>query len=150
MVMMEDERMEKERTVIFRDIRQYYCDYFPAQEQGRELHEGKLFKCQIEICNREFVYPSNLKRRHVRDLHDEKQYVFREPGCADTNQSCESTRILMFILHAFSDYNPSNAVSLEEAGCLEPGCMKHFSNKECLKPANIKFCHQYTKSISTQ
>uniref|UniRef100_A0A6N2MFA5 C2H2-type domain-containing protein n=1 Tax=Salix viminalis TaxID=40686 RepID=A0A6N2MFA5_SALVM len=105
MVMMEDERMEKERAVIFRDTRQYYCDYFPSQatlcgysrEQGRELHEGKLFKCQIENCNREFVYPINLKRRHVRDLHDEKQYVFQEPGCADTNQSCESTRILMLL-----------------------------------------------------
>jgi len=27
MVMMEEEQVEKERPVIFRDIRRYYCDY---------------------------------------------------------------------------------------------------------------------------
>jgi len=53
-------------------------------------HEGKLFKCEIENCDRKFVYPSNLKR-HVRELHDEssssssvggeKQYVCQELGC---------------------------------------------------------------------
>uniref|UniRef100_A0A6N2MAI3 C2H2-type domain-containing protein n=1 Tax=Salix viminalis TaxID=40686 RepID=A0A6N2MAI3_SALVM len=131
MVMMEDERMEKERAVIFRDTRQYYCDYFPSQatlcgysrEQGRELHEGKLFKCQIENCNREFVYPINLKRRHVRDLHDEKQYVFQEPGCADTNQSCESTRILM----------------LHEGKLFK--CQIENCNREFVYPSNLKRRH---------
>jgi hypothetical protein len=38
----------------------------------------------------------------------------------------------------------SNAVNLDsmEAMCIEPGCMKHFSNKKCLK-AHIQSCHQY-------
>jgi len=90
---------------------------------------------------------------------------------SDTHQSCESTRILMascfifthtlisqlMFLELFRIGNfvnlsymqfliiiLSNAVSLDhvEAMCLEPGCMKHFSNKECLK-AHIQSSHQY-------
>ncbi|KAG6752238.1 hypothetical protein POTOM_044459 [Populus tomentosa] len=105
-------------------------------------HEGKLFRCQIENCNREFVYPSNLKR-HVRELHDEsspsssfggeKQYACQEPGCGKTFRYPSKLR-----------KHEDSHVSLDhvEAMCLEPGCMKHFSNKECLK-AHIHSSHQY-------
>ena len=36
------------------------------------------------------------------------------------------------------------AVKLESVDvvCLEPGCMKHFTNDQCLK-AHIESCHQY-------
>ena len=69
-----------------------HASYRRKDHLARHLlqHEGKLFNCQNENCNREFVYPSNLKR-HVRELHDErspsssfggeKQYVCQEPGC---------------------------------------------------------------------
>ncbi|KAG5233199.1 hypothetical protein IMY05_013G0095700 [Salix suchowensis] len=91
---MEDERMEKERTV---ELLWKLLSVAIRENKEESFMKGSFsnFKCQIENCNREFVHPSNLKRRHVRDLHDEKQYVFQEPGCADTNQSCERTRILM-------------------------------------------------------
>ena len=150
-------------------------------------HEGKLFKCQIENCNREFVYPSNLKR-HVRELHDEsspscsfggeKQYVCQEPGCGKAFRypsklrKHEDSHGKLLYFHAYTNITVdvswneeelfrignfvnlsymqfliiilSNAVSLDhvEAMCLEPGCMKHFSNKECLK-AHIQSSHQY-------
>ncbi|KAJ6433623.1 hypothetical protein OIU84_017340 [Salix udensis] len=223
MVMMEEGQVEKERPVIFRDIRRYYCDYCGIcrskkslitshvlthhkeemdeervdGDEGKEglksntcekcgasfkkpayliqhmqshslerpfkcsyddchasyrrkdhltrhllQHEGKLFNCQNENCNREFVYPSNLKR-HVRELHDErspssstggeKQYVCQEPGCGKAFGYPSKLR-----------KHEDSHVSLDhvEAMCLEPGCMKHFSNKECLK-AHIQSCHQY-------
>ncbi|KAJ6877858.1 hypothetical protein NC651_030566 [Populus alba x Populus x berolinensis] len=105
-------------------------------------HEGKLFRCQMENCNREFVYPSNLKR-HVRELHDEsspsssfggeKQHACQEPGCGKAFRYPSKLR-----------KHEDSHVSLDhvEAMCLEPGCMKHFSNKECLK-AHIHSSHQY-------
>ena len=53
-------------------------------------HQGKLFKCPIENCNREFAFQGNMKR-HVKEIHDEdssssesgseKQHVCQEVGC---------------------------------------------------------------------
>ncbi|KAF9661601.1 hypothetical protein SADUNF_Sadunf19G0085800 [Salix dunnii] len=105
-------------------------------------HEGKLFKCELENCDRKFVYPSNLKR-HVRELHDEsspcssgggeKQYVCQELGCGKAFRYPSKLQ-----KHADSHVNLDSV----EAMCLEPACMKHFSNKKCLK-AHIQSCHQY-------
>ncbi|KAJ6422139.1 hypothetical protein OIU84_027141 [Salix udensis] len=105
-------------------------------------HEGKLFKCELEHCDRKFVYPSNLKR-HVRELHDEsspcgsvggeKQYVCQELGCGKAFRYPSKLQ-----KHVDSHVNLDSV----EAMCLEPGCMKHFSNKKCLK-AHIQSCHQY-------
>ncbi|KAJ6291582.1 hypothetical protein OIU76_023624 [Salix suchowensis] len=222
MVMMEA-AAEKERVVIFRDIRRYYCDYcgicrskkslitshvltHHKEEMDKEKidgdkvkqgvksntcekcgasfkkpaylvqhmqshslerpfrcsvddchasyrrkdhltrhllhHEGKLFKCELENCDRKFVYPSNLKR-HVRELHDEsspcgsvggeKQYVCQELGCGKAFRYPSKLQ-----KHVDSHVNLDSV----EAMCLEPGCMKHFSNKKCLK-AHIQSCHQY-------
>eukprot|EP00258_Populus_trichocarpa_P030688 XP_024446707.1 transcription factor IIIA [Populus trichocarpa] len=105
-------------------------------------HEGKLFKCEIENCDRKFVYLSNLKR-HVRELHDEssssssvggeKQYVCQELGCGKAFRYPSKLQ-----KHEDSHINLDSM----EAMCIEPGCMKHFSNKKCLK-AHIQSCHQY-------
>ncbi|KAJ1413494.1 Zinc finger C2H2-type [Sesbania bispinosa] len=76
-------------------------------------HEGKIFKCPIENCSRDFAFKGNMTR-HVKEFH-----------------SKDST------LTGFK-------VKLEsvEVVCLYPGCMKHFTNVQCLR-AHTKSCHQY-------
>ncbi|KAJ6975557.1 hypothetical protein NC653_031409 [Populus alba x Populus x berolinensis] len=138
---MQSHSLERPFKCLFDDC---HASYRRKDHLTRHLlqHEGKLFRCQIENCNREFVYPSNLKR-HVRELHDEsspsssfggeKQYACQEPGCGKAFRYPSKLR-----------KHEDSHVSLDhvEAMCLEPGCMKHFSNKECLK-AHIHSSHQY-------
>ncbi|KAK7243342.1 hypothetical protein RIF29_38135 [Crotalaria pallida] len=105
-------------------------------------HEGKTFKCPIENCNRVFCLQSNVKR-HVKEIHDEnsswtgdeslKQYVCPEIGCGK-----------VFRYASRLQKHEDSHVKLESVDvvCLEPGCMKHFTNTQCLK-AHINSCHQY-------
>ncbi|XP_021599211.1 transcription factor IIIA isoform X3 [Manihot esculenta] len=104
-------------------------------------HVGKLFRCPIENCSLEFVFQGNVKR-HVKELHNEncpstnvgqKQYVCHETGCGK-----------VFKYPSKLQKHEDSHVKLEsvEAFCAEPGCMKHFSNAQCLK-AHIYSCHRY-------
>ncbi|KAJ4827665.1 hypothetical protein Tsubulata_017675 [Turnera subulata] len=104
-------------------------------------HEGKLFKCPIENCKREFVSQGNVMR-HVSELHSEKcpnhmegqrQHVCPEPGCGK-----------MFKYPSKLQKHEDSHVKLDfvETICLEPGCMKFFSNDQWLK-AHIRSCHRY-------
>ncbi|KAJ6792715.1 transcription factor IIIA isoform X1 [Iris pallida] len=55
-------------------------------------HQGKLFACPIETCDKKFVYQGNMTR-HVKEMHDdesssgegeiegEKLYTCSEVGC---------------------------------------------------------------------
>ncbi|KAJ7982401.1 Transcription factor IIIA like [Quillaja saponaria] len=63
----------------------------------------------------------------------QKQYVCPEIGCGQ-----------VFKFASKLQKHESSHVKLEsvEAICLEPGCMKHFTNAQCLK-AHIQSCHQY-------
>lgn len=106
-------------------------------------HRGKTFKCPVENCKSGFSVQSNLKR-HVEEMHDEnstppcsgenqKQFVCPEIGCGK-----------VFRYASQLQKHEDSHVRLEtiEVVCLEPGCMKFFTNSECLK-AHVKSCHQY-------
>ncbi|XP_004498336.1 transcription factor IIIA [Cicer arietinum] len=105
-------------------------------------HKGKTFKCPIENCKSDFSLQSNLKR-HIDEIHDEnstsvssenqKQFVCPEIGCGK-----------VFRYASQLQKHEDSHVKLEtiDVVCLEPGCMKHFTNAECLK-AHVKSCHQH-------
>ncbi|XP_060673183.1 transcription factor IIIA isoform X2 [Ziziphus jujuba] len=92
-------------------------------------HQGKLFKCPIENCNCEFAIQGNMKR-HVRQLHDEdrpptseKQYVCQEIGCG---------KVFRFASRLQKHEDSHVKLDSVEAFCSEPGCMKPFTNEQCL------------------
>ncbi|KAB2031216.1 hypothetical protein ERO13_D05G275700v2 [Gossypium hirsutum] len=105
-------------------------------------HQGKLFKCLIENCNREFAFQGNMKR-HLKEFHDEessdldagsqKQYVCQEVGCGK-----------VFEFKSKLKKHEDSHVKLDsvEAFCSEPGCMKYFTNEQCLK-AHVLSSHAY-------
>ncbi|KAK1562004.1 hypothetical protein Q3G72_004764 [Acer saccharum] len=104
-------------------------------------HQGTLFKCPIEKCNSEFSFQGNIKR-HLEEIHDEdssitipKQYVCQETGCAKVFKYASKLR-----------KHEESHVKLDsvEAFCAEQGCMKYFTNKQCLE-AHIRSCHQHIK-----
>ncbi|XP_010521148.1 PREDICTED: transcription factor IIIA [Tarenaya hassleriana] len=114
-------------------------------------HKGKLFKCPVEGCSSEFSVQSNIKR-HVKQFHEktdgcnddgdhaqdesassQKQHVCQEIGCGKA-----------FRYPSKLQKHQDSHVKLDsvEAFCSEPGCMKYFTNEECLK-AHVRSCHQY-------
>ncbi|XP_068337901.1 transcription factor IIIA-like isoform X2 [Pyrus communis] len=104
-------------------------------------HQGKLFKCPIENCNRGFVCQGNMSR-HVKELHSEdgtyvgrgqKQHVCQEVGCGK-----------VFLFASKLQKHESSHVHMDsvEAFCSEAGCMKYFTNGQCLKD-HILSCHQH-------
>ncbi|KAK4481791.1 hypothetical protein RD792_012702, partial [Penstemon davidsonii] len=104
-------------------------------------HQGKSFECPVEDCKRRFTFQGNMKR-HMKEFHDEsapanvvhpKEYVCPELGCGKNFKYASKLR-----------KHEDAHVKLEcvEALCLEPGCMKYFSNKQCLTE-HILSCHQY-------
>ncbi|KAL2316725.1 hypothetical protein Fmac_030601 [Flemingia macrophylla] len=118
-------------------------------------HQGKTFECPVENCNIEFSLQSNMKR-HVEEIHDDsstspvdkspKQFLCPEMGCgkvfryASRLQKHQDSHA---VGHNFKETIYS-AVKLESVHvvCLEPGCMKHFTNVQCLR-AHVKSSHQY-------
>ncbi|XP_030934774.1 transcription factor IIIA isoform X2 [Quercus lobata] len=105
-------------------------------------HQGKLFNCPIVNCDHEFSYQGNMTR-HVKEFHSkdcppinaepQKQFVCQEIGCGKVFKFASKLR-----------KHEESHVKLDsvEALCCEPGCMKYFSNEECLK-AHIQSCHQH-------
>ncbi|KAK0578583.1 hypothetical protein LWI29_012822, partial [Acer saccharum] len=88
---------------------------------------------------REFSFQGNIKR-HLKEIHDEdssitipKQYVCQETGCAKVFKYASKLR-----------KHEESHVKLDslEAFCSEQGCMKYFTNKQCLE-AHIRSCHQH-------
>ncbi|CAI0470700.1 unnamed protein product [Linum tenue] len=107
-------------------------------------HEGKLFKCPIESCSKEFMYQGNVKR-HVEGMHiessndtgGEKQCVCKEPGCGKAFKFPSKLQ-----KHQYSHVKLDSV----EAMCLELGCNKHFSNEKCLR-AHIQTAHRYMNCV---
>ncbi|EEF28801.1 transcription factor IIIA [Ricinus communis] len=131
--------------------RPYVCSVDDCQASYRRkdhlnrhllIHKGKLFKCPIENCYREFVVQGNVKR-HVKELHcesspcakiGEKQHVCQESGCG---------KVFRYLSKLRKHEDSHVKLDAVEAICLESGCMKHFSNSQCLR-AHIQSCHRYT------
>lgn len=106
-------------------------------------HDGEKFKCPIENCNRDFSLKGNMTR-HVKEFHNkdsstsvdvkiQKQHVCPETGCGKA-----------FKFASKLEKHKDSHVKLEsiEVVCLYPGCMKSFTNLQCLR-AHTKSCHQY-------
>ncbi|XP_059643102.1 transcription factor IIIA-like isoform X1 [Cornus florida] len=103
-------------------------------------HQGKLFQCPAKSCNRRFTFQGNMKR-HVKEFHDEespssnvegqKEYICQEIGCGKVFKYASKLR---------THENSHVKLDTVEVFCSEPGCMKHFSNEECLK-AHLQSCH---------
>lgn len=159
-------------------------------------HQGKLFKCPVENCNLEFVFPSNIKR-HTEKFHNDadnespassvggqKQHVCQEVGCGKVFKFASQLQkhadshgkvvfffmLLRFFLSCILCLKWINQVGMWimlllirvlgiclllifwvlifavkpdsiEAFCAEPGCMKYFTNEQCLR-AHVQTCHQ--------
>nr|VDC88419.1 unnamed protein product [Brassica rapa] len=104
-------------------------------------HKGKLFKCPVENCKSEFSVHGNISR-HVKKFHNshhsesstgQKKLVCKEKGCGKA-----------FKYPSQLQKHQDSHVKLDsiEAFCSEPGCMKYFTNEECLK-AHIRSYHQH-------
>ncbi|KAA8528049.1 hypothetical protein F0562_035082 [Nyssa sinensis] len=106
------------------------------------LHQGKLFECPVNNCGHRFAFQGNMKR-HVKEFHDEqspssdfvgqKQYTCPEIGCG---------KVFKYLSKLRKHEDSHVKLDTVEAFCSEPGCMKHFTNDQCLK-AHIQSCHQY-------
>ncbi|CAK9321340.1 unnamed protein product, partial [Citrullus colocynthis] len=105
-------------------------------------HQGIIFRCPIESCNREFAYISCVNR-HLKECHGgeappeecQKQFVCPEDGCGK-----------VFRYASQLQKHEDSHVKLDsiEACCTEPGCSRTFTNKQCLR-AHMQSCHQYIK-----
>ncbi|KAK9022540.1 hypothetical protein V6N11_002796 [Hibiscus sabdariffa] len=106
-------------------------------------HQGKLFSCTSQNCNKKFAFQGNMKR-HVKEFHaadsspspdagTQKQYLCQEVGCGKVFKFASKLR-----------KHEDSHVKLDsvEAFCSEPSCMKYFTNEQCLK-AHVQSCHQY-------
>ncbi|XP_044949422.1 transcription factor IIIA-like isoform X2 [Hordeum vulgare subsp. vulgare] len=91
-------------------------------------HEGKLFICPVEGCNHKFSIKGNIQR-HVQEFHKDgpqfggkKEFICPEANCGKAFKYA------------------SKLQKHEESH----GCMKTFTNVECLKAHN-QSCHQYVQ-----
>ncbi|PWA43853.1 hypothetical protein CTI12_AA531780 [Artemisia annua] len=76
---------------------------------------------------------SGDKERHVQDIHDKAD---------DKND--EYKHVCMEWNLVVGNLSDTHQIQLEtvEALCGEPGCMKFYTNKQCLT-AHLQTCHQY-------
>ncbi|KAL0346114.1 UNVERIFIED_CONTAM: Transcription factor IIIA [Sesamum radiatum] len=104
-------------------------------------HQGKLFECPVEDCKRRFTVHGNMTR-HVKEFHSEsadanvkqpKEYVCAEHGCG---------KVFKYLSKLRTHEDSHVKLDSVEAFCAEPGCMKYFTNEQCLKE-HILSCHQY-------
>ncbi|XP_052157083.1 transcription factor IIIA-like [Oryza glaberrima] len=102
-------------------------------------HQGKLFACPMEGCNRKFTIKGNIQR-HVQEMHKDgspceskKEFICPEENCGKTFKYASKLQ-KHEESHVKLDYS--------EVICCEPGCMKAFTNLECLKAHN-KSCHRH-------
>ncbi|KAL1219898.1 Transcription factor IIIA [Cardamine amara subsp. amara] len=104
----------------------------------------KLFKCPVENCKSKFSVQANL-RRHFKKLHSNGDSQASECSTGQTLHVCKEIGCGKAFKYASQLQNHQDShVKLDsvEAFCSEPGCMKYFTNEECLK-AHIRSCHQH-------
>lgn len=111
----------------------------------REIHDGsedysciktpKQHICSEPGCEKAFKYPSKLKKHE--ESHGEWVVILFKI----VDLSFITVRVLFWWN---CNFMLTTAVRLEtiEALCGEPGCMKYFTNDQCLK-IHIQTCHQH-------
>ncbi|CAN8278210.1 unnamed protein product [Cochlearia groenlandica] len=122
-------------------------------------HKGKLFKCPIENCKVEFSVHGNVSR-HVKKYHtngdDGKDSLKACAGNEDSQQSTECStgqkqhvckevgcgKAFKYASQLQKHLDSHVKLDFVEAFCSEPGCMKYFTNEECLQ-AHIRTSHQH-------
>ncbi|RLM78570.1 zinc finger X-linked protein ZXDA-like isoform X1 [Panicum miliaceum] len=96
-------------------------------------HQGKLFGCTVDGCDRRFSIKANMQR-HVKEFHEDEnvtksnqQFICKEEGC---NKAFK-------YLSKLKKHEESHVkLNYIEVVCCEPGCMKMFTNVECLRAHN--------------
>ncbi|KAF6151163.1 hypothetical protein GIB67_037371 [Kingdonia uniflora] len=124
-------------------------------------HQGKLFTCPRENCNEKFAFHANVKS-HISEVHDEEkpsssdnsgQHVCQEVGCGKEFKFVSKLRrheeshgkfpSPFFLIFSSAMKLPfSMKLDSVEVFCGEPGCLKAFTNAECLR-AHLWSCHRY-------
>lgn len=110
----------------------------------RNGENQKRFVCPENGCGKVFRYASQLQKHE--DSHGMFSFVFSiwiSSLSMDGLYYCHLFGFSEMFWHNF-EWSVYYAVMLEtvDVVCLEPGCLKHFTNSECLK-AHVKSCHQY-------
>ncbi|KAL2480822.1 transcription factor IIIA [Abeliophyllum distichum] len=104
-------------------------------------HQGKLFECPVEACKHRFAFQGNLKR-HMKEFHDSsastsvedpKEHVCQEIGCG---------KVFKYLSKLRKHEETHVKLDTVEAFCSEPGCMKYFTNEQCLKE-HLWSCHRH-------
>ncbi|GAB2221698.1 hypothetical protein Drorol1_Dr00012883 [Drosera rotundifolia] len=103
-------------------------------------HQGKLFKCSVEGCNKEFCVEGNLKI-HFKNMHElkpmcdgvqeKKKFVCQEVGCGKE-----------FMYESRLRKHEDSHVTLDSVEVFCIGCNKPFSNRTCLK-THLDSCHRH-------
>ncbi|KAH0874866.1 hypothetical protein HID58_072228 [Brassica napus] len=117
-------------------------------------HKGKLFKCPVENCKSEFSIHGNISK-HVKKFHTDGDSNKDDTGSGDSQPSeCSSGQKKLvckevgcgkaFKYPSQLQKHEDSHVKLNSVGafCSEIGCMKYFTNEECLK-AHIRSSHQH-------
>ncbi|XP_076907250.1 transcription factor IIIA-like isoform X2 [Bidens hawaiensis] len=69
----------------------------------------------------------------VNDVNDQKQHACLEPGCG---------KVFKYASKLQKHEETHGKLETAEAFCGEAGCMKYFTNAQCLK-AHLQSCHQH-------
>ncbi|XP_043725399.1 transcription factor IIIA-like [Telopea speciosissima] len=104
-------------------------------------HQGKLFNCPVENCTRRFAFQGNMKR-HVNEIHEEDGSSSCNTGGQKKHVCKECGKVFEFASKLRKHEDSHVKLDTVEVVCGEPGCMKHFTNDECLK-AHVQSCHQH-------
>ncbi|PVH65511.1 hypothetical protein PAHAL_1G011300 [Panicum hallii] len=104
-------------------------------------HQGKLFGCTVDGCDRRFSIKANMQR-HVKEFHEDEnvtksnqQFICKEEGC---------NKAFKYFSKLKKHEESHVKLNYIEVVCCEPGCMKMFTNVDCLRAHN-QSCHQHVQ-----
>ncbi|TVU01854.1 hypothetical protein EJB05_52668 [Eragrostis curvula] len=102
-------------------------------------HQGKLFSCTVDGCDRRFSIKANMQR-HIKEIHEDENTAKSNQQCVCKEEGCNKSFKYLSKLKKHEESHVK--LNYVEVVCCEPGCMKMFTNVECLRAHN-QSCHQY-------